>query len=262
MSKSRKAAKKSVMLLFRKAAKKSVMLLFACLFIASVGLAGCGGASNEESGTDAKTSENNTAIDHSKPLTITVFDNAANYQGEQTGWYGKLLKDKFNLTLNILAPQVAGDQLYKTRSAAGNLGDLLIIDNSQLEELIPAGLIMDLTDRVKNTKYLSQYVDNHFKPFNEAFDKVNPDGKIYALPTFTADTSPTTFSEDQPYSSPILPWDYYKGVGAPKLNNLTDLLNVLKKCRRSIPRLRTGSRSFRSPCGRIGMAEGWRTYAG
>ncbi|MET3545554.1 putative aldouronate transport system substrate-binding protein [Paenibacillus favisporus] len=224
----------------RKAAKKSVMLLFACLFAASVGLAGCGGSSNEESGTDAKTSENNTAIDHSKPLTITVFDNAANYQGEQTGWYGKLLKDKFNLTLNILAPQVAGDQLYKTRSAAGNLGDLLIIDNSQLEELIPAGLIMDLTDRVKNTKYLSQYVDNHFKPFNVAFDKVNPDGKIYALPTFTADTSPTTFSEDQPYSSPILPWDYYKGVGAPKLNNLTDLLNVLKKMQEKYPKTPDG----------------------
>ncbi|MBJ9989167.1 hypothetical protein [Paenibacillus sp. S28] len=224
----------------RKAAKKSVMLLFACLFIASVGLAGCGSASNEESGTDTKTSQNNTAIDHSKPLTITVFDNAANYQGEQTGWYGKLLKDKFNLTLNILAPQVAGDQLYKTRSAAGNLGDLLIIDNSQLEELIPAGLIMDLTDKVKNTKYLSQYVDNHFKPFNEAFDKVNPDGKIYALPTFTADTSPTTFSEDQPYSSPILPWDYYKGVGAPKLNNLTDLLNVLKKMQEKYPKTPDG----------------------
>lgn len=224
----------------KKAAKKSVMLLFACLFIASVGLAGCGSGSNEEPGTDVKTSENNTAIDHSKPLTITVFDNAANYQGEQTGWYGKLLKDKFNLTLNILAPQVAGDQLYKTRSAAGNLGDLLIIDNSQLEELIPAGLIMDLTDKVKNTKYLSQYVDNHFKPFNEAFDKVNPDGKIYALPTFTADTSPTTFSEDQPYSSPILPWDYYKGVGAPKLNNLTDLLNVLKKMQEKYPKTPDG----------------------
>ena len=75
------------------------------------------------------------------------------------------------------------------------MGDLLIVDNSQLEELIPAGLIMDLTDKIKNTKYLSQYVDNHFKPFNAAFQKVNPDGKIYALPTFEADTSPTTFSE-------------------------------------------------------------------
>ena len=233
-----------------KAVKKSMLMLFACLFMVSVALTGCGGESNNkaastasskssDSGTGA-TSKASTAIDHSKPLTITVFDNAANYQGEQKGWYGKLIKDKFNITLNILAPQVAGDQLYKTRSAAGNLGDLLIVNNSQLEELIPAGLIMDLTDKIKNTQNLSKYVDNHFKPFNAAFQKVNPDGKIYALPTFEADTSPTTFSEQTPYSSPIMPWDYFKGVGAPKLNNLDDLLNVLKQMHEKYPKTPDG----------------------
>ena len=180
-----------------KAVKKSMLLLFACLFMVSVVLTGCAGGSNNtastvnhncitSSATQALSYTQETAIDHSKPLTITVFDNAANYQGEQTGWYGKLIKDKFNITLNILAPQVAGDQLYKTRTAAGDLGDLLIVDNSQLEELIPAGLIMDLTDKIKNTQYLSKYVDNHFKPFNAAFRKINPDGKIYGLPTFDA----------------------------------------------------------------------------
>lgn len=220
-----------------KTGKKSMVVLFTCLFMVTTALAGC---SKSEPSTNESGSQNNTTIDHSKPLTLTVFSNAANYQGEQTGWYGKLLKDKFNITLNILAPQVAGDQLYKTRSAAGDLGDILIIENSQLEELIPVGLVMDITDRVANTKYLSQYVDNHFKPFNGGFDKVNPEGKIYGLPTFVADTSPTTFSEELPYSSPILPWDYYKGVGAPKLNNLTDLLNVLKKMQAEYPKTPDG----------------------
>ncbi|MBB6634714.1 sugar ABC transporter substrate-binding protein [Cohnella thailandensis] len=229
--------------------KKSIAVSMAGSILVSAALAGCSNgsnntstASNSPSGSSASASASQTsgAIDHSKPLTITVYDNAANYQGEQTGWYGKLVKDKFNITLNILAPQVAGDQLYKTRTAAGDLGDLLIIDNSQLEELIPAGLIMDLTDKIKNTKYLSQYVDNHFKPFNAAFDQVNPEGKIYALPTMEADTSPTTFSEEIPYSSPIMPWDYYKGVGAPKLNNLTDLLNVLKQMQEKYPKTPDG----------------------
>lgn len=234
----------------RKVVKKSMVAALASLFLAAVALTGCNSgskntqASSEPSGsatgTATATPQASTAIDHSKPLTITVFDNAANYQGDQPGWYAKLLKDKFNITLNILAPQVAGDQLYKTRSAAGNLGDLLIVDNSQLEELIPAGLIMDITDKVKNTKYLSKYVDKHFKPFNTAFDKVNPQGKIYAMPTFEADTSPTTFSEELPYSSPIMPWDYYKGVGAPKLNNLTDLLNVLKQMQQKYPKTPDG----------------------
>lgn len=230
-------------------AKKSMMVSLAGILLASAALAGCSNSNNDNaassaapssSGTEASAPAGSSGIDHSKPLTITVFDNAANYQGEQTGWYGKLIKDKFNITLNILAPQVAGDQLYKTRSAAGDLGDLLIIDNSQLEELLPAGMIMDLTDKLKNTKYLSQYVDNHFKPFNAAFDKVNPEGKIYGMPTFEADTSPTTFSEEIPYSSPIMPWDYYKGVGAPKLNNLSDLLNVLKQMQEKYPKTPDG----------------------
>ncbi|AIQ70210.1 hypothetical protein PGRAT_23075 [Paenibacillus graminis] len=221
------------------------MLLFGTiLLLGATALSGCSGNSNNAAGTAAGTAtgsaEPGAGIDHSKPLTITVFDNAANYQGEQTGWYGKLIKDKFNITLNILSPQVAGDQLYKTRSASGDLGDLLIIENSQLEELIPAGMIMDLTDKIKNTEYLSKYVDNHFKPFNAAFESVNKDGKIYALPTFVSDTSPTTFSEEIPYSSPIMPWDYYKGIGSPKLNNLTDLMNALKQMQEKYPKTPDG----------------------
>lgn len=230
-----------------KVVKKSMSVSLAGLFLASAALTGCSDGSKNNtsssaapSGASAGASQAAGAIDHSKPITITVFDNAANYQGEQTGWYGKLVKDKFNITLNILAPQVAGDQLYKTRTAAGDLGDLVIVDNSQLEELIPAGLVMDITDKIKSTKYLSQYVDNHFKPFNSGFDKVNPEGKIYGLPTFEADTSPTTFSEELPYSSPIMPWDYYKGVGAPKLNNLDDLLNVLKQMQAKYPKTPDG----------------------
>lgn len=222
----------------RKVAQKSLAISLAGFFLASAALTGC--SSDSKNTSPSNEPSGSGTLDHSKPITITVFNNAANYQGEQTGWYGKLLKDKFNMTLNILAPQVAGDQLYKTRTAAGDLGDLLIIDNSQLEELLPAGLIMDLTDKLKNTKYLYQYVDKHFKPFNAAFDKVNPEGKIYALPTFTADTSPTTFSEELPYSSPIMPWDYYKGVGAPKLNNLQDLLSVLKQMQAKYPKTPDG----------------------
>lgn len=101
-------------------------------------------------------------------------------------------------------------------------------------------MIMDLTDMIKNTEHLSQYVDNHFKPFNVAFEKQNPDGKIYALPAFTADTSPTTFSEELPYSSPIMPWDYYKGIGAPKLNNLNDLMTALKDMQAKYPKTPDG----------------------
>lgn len=218
------------------AVKRPVIILFICIFLLSAVLSGCGNAS--QNGNQNTTTQATTAPPEqmtNTPLSIDIFNNAANYQGEQTGWFGQIVKEKFNLTLNILSPQVAGDALYKTRTAAGNLGDLLIVDNSQMEELIPAGLVADMTDMIKDYPNLSKYLDNHFKPFNATFESVNPEGKIYGFPTFEADTSPTTFSEELPYSSPIMPWDYYKGVGAPKLNNLNDLLDVLKQMRDKYP---------------------------
>lgn len=229
----------------RKEVNKTIALLCVSFLLVITVLAGCtsptSNTSPESANGEAPSAESTSdARDHSQPLTITVFSNAANYQGEQTGWYGKLLKDKFNLTLNVLAPQVAGDQLYNTRAAGGDLGDLLVIDNSQLEELIPAGMIMDLTDLIANTDHLSQYVDDHFKPFNESFEQVNPEGRIYAMPTYIAPTSPTTFSEELPYSSPILPWDYYQGIGAPKLGNLNDLLDALKQMQERYPQTPDG----------------------
>lgn len=229
-----------------KVIKRTSAVLFTLMLTISVALSGCTGATNNQGNSNKQQNSNKQkssltdAGTNQDPLTITVFSNAANYQGEQTGWYGKLLKDKFNITLNILSPQVAGDQLYKTRTAAGDLGDLLVIDNSQFEELIPAGLILDITDMVQDTNYLSTYVNDHFKPFNDAFAEVNPDQKIYGMPTFVAGTSPTTFSEDLPYASPILPWDYYKGVGSPELKNLDDLLNVLKKMQEQYPQTPDG----------------------
>ena len=44
-------------------------------------------------------------VNHDETLTIEVYDVAANYQGMQTGWYAKEIKDRFNIELNIVAPQ-------------------------------------------------------------------------------------------------------------------------------------------------------------
>ena len=73
-------------------------------------------------------------------LTIDVFDSVSNYQGLQSGWFAELVKEKFNMELNLISPNVAGggDTLYQTRSANGNLGDVIItkLDNSRLKDLV------------------------------------------------------------------------------------------------------------------------------
>lgn len=67
-------------------------------------------------------------------ITVDVFDAQANFQGIQSGWFAKVVKDRFNMELNIIAPNVAGggDTLYGIRSAAGNLGDLVIVSGERV----------------------------------------------------------------------------------------------------------------------------------
>jgi putative aldouronate transport system substrate-binding protein len=179
-----------------------------------------------------------------KPLTITVFDDAANFQGTQKGWFGKLVKDKFNLTLSVLAPNVSGSGLYQTRAAAGDLGDLLIISNPELSDCIKSGLVKDMTSTVKKYPNLMKY-NKEFAYFNKTVDKVqNPKGKIYGFPTNTVPTSPTSYTSVAPYSSPMLPWNYYTGIGAPTIKNLNGLMDVLQQMQKKYPTSPTGKKTI------------------
>ena len=99
--------------------------------------------------------------DDNSLMTVEVFDQLANYQGEQKGWFAKVIKDKFNIKLNIVAPNVAGggSTLFDTRAAAGNLGDIVIIGSGsgQAEKVAKSKLVTDLSSYIKNTKYLKTY---------------------------------------------------------------------------------------------------------
>lgn len=175
-----------------RAIKKAVALLISLSLVATLST-GWVEKSKNLSNASSKTSN--------EPLKIDIFDNAANYQGEQNGWFAQVVKKKFNLTLNILSPQVSGDSLYKTRAASGNLGDLMIINNDQLGDCIKAGLVMDISKMINDYPNLKKY-SKHFQYFNANFDKtINPKGLIYGFPTNEADTSPTSYSQTVPYSS-------------------------------------------------------------
>ena len=58
------------------------------------------------------------------PVVLTFYDEAANYHGTQSGWFAKVVKDRFNIELNIIAPQVVGNDVYTTRAMEGDLGDI------------------------------------------------------------------------------------------------------------------------------------------
>ncbi|MDR2951761.1 MAG: hypothetical protein LBU82_00810 [Treponema sp.] len=172
-------------------------------------------------------------------MTIEMYNKAANFSGIQPGWFGKMLKDKFDIQLNIIAPQVSGEALYQTRTAAGNLGDFVLLDNDQFLDCIKAGLIMDVSGIIKNYPNIMTW-EKQINAYNSSIAA----GKIYGIPCQMTNTSPTSYSEFDVYSSPWLPWDYYTEVGAPTLRNMDDLLDVLEKIQKAHPRGADGNPAY------------------
>lgn len=185
----------------------------------------------------------NTTIDKSKALTLDVYSTQANYQGLQTGWYAKILKDKFNIELNIIAPNIAGggDTLYQTRSAAGNLGDIVILDNSKMKECVDAGIVMDLSKYLEGKKNVAKYqvgIDN-LKNF------IGGDG-TYALPIYASTESPLKPSlfTDKIAVASYMPFDYYQELGSPEIKNEEGLLDVLAQMQSKHPTTESGKKTY------------------
>ena len=225
--------------------KKVVSLLVASTMIMAT-LAGCGSsaggaapaASDSAASTDSSAASDTAAADTSTDaasgdtMEIEVYDAAANYQGLQTGWFDKVVKDRFNIDLNIIAPQVAGDAIYQTRTSAGNLGDIVLLDSVDFADCVKAGLIKDITADLPNYANLNGYMDQ-IKVYNSGLEGNN--GEIYGIPTQMMNTSPTEYSQDVIYSSPLLRWDLYKEIGAPDIKDLDGLVDVLGQIQAAHP---------------------------
>ncbi len=164
-------------------------------------------------------------------IIVDVYDELANYQGIQSGWFAKAVKDRFNMELNIIAPNVAGggETLRQTRFAAGDLGDLVVVStaNGALGDLVEAGLILDCSSLMEGKAVLENY--------GEAIRAVNtlvpPEREgLWAFPNSVSQLSPEEPSEGVDLTfGPYIRWDYYGKAGYPRIRNLADFLDVLEE---------------------------------
>lgn len=182
------------------------------------------------------------AGDDNAPMTFEIYDVAANYQGMQSGWFAKVVKDKFNIELNIIAPQVAGDSIYQLRASSGNLGDIVLLEATQFNDCLEAGLIKDISAEIKNCPNLMKFNDQ-ISTFNKGLPG-NSAGKYYGIPTEMTDTSPTTVTQERIYSLPQLKWNLYNKIGAPEIKNLDDLLKAFVEIRKIHPTNANGDPAY------------------
>ncbi len=81
-------------------------------------------ASSADASTDtAADAEDLEDVIPEETVTLDVYSQLANYSGEQIGWFGQIMLEKFNVKLNIINDP---DGVYETRMESGDLGDIVL----------------------------------------------------------------------------------------------------------------------------------------
>lgn len=215
---------------------KKILSICLCVMMSVSLLAGCD--------SDNKQSQGSTNSKYKDFITVDVFDTLANYQGIQSGWFAEVVREKFNMELNIIAPNVAGggDTLFQTRSTAGNLGELIIsgTDNGRFENMVKANLLMDMTELLKDKDILKNY--------SVAIEKANKDvgaEGIYGIPSEISKQSPTVSADGiEPMVAPYVRWDSYKKIGYPEIDSLEGLIPVMEKMQEATPESNSGKKTY------------------
>lgn len=177
--------------------------------------------------------------DDKKPIRLTVYSQLANYNGEQIGWFSKVLLDKFNVKLDIVNDT---DGIFVTRMESGNLGDIIIFGSSVGDylEAIDKGLLFEWNQDDLLTEYGSYIKENMVKAL-EKNAGLSPDGKVYGygvgVATNATDHASTIYHPDARY-------DLYKQLGYPKISTLEDWVDVLAQMKEICPTSDTGKETY------------------
>lgn len=164
-------------------------------------------------------------------VTLDVYDQLANYSGEQIGWFAQVMLEKFNVKLNIISQP---DQTaFQTRMESGNLGDLVIWgdDGEYYLDAISKGMLYDWNEDDLLEEYGS-YIVEHM-PFALEKNKIISGGDtIYGV---GFDVAVNANERQGIMYEWDLRWDLYKELGYPEIKNLDDMVNVLEQMKEICP---------------------------
>lgn len=194
-------------------------------------LAACGG-SNDQS------SENGDA-------TISVFTQAATYEGNFDGYVGKAIKDATGVSLTVTPSSIGGTDRFQTKLSTGDLGDLIVFSSrDSLMQAVDAGAVLDLAT-------VKDKLPNAFR-FTDAIDRMTSTdgGKVWAIPVGVSDKPEV--SKSDPKQAPALRYDYYKELGSPRIKTYWDYKDVAEAMVKAHPKNEQGENFYA-----LSLFSGW-----
>ncbi len=172
-------------------------------------------------------------------VTLDVYDQLANYSGEQIGWFAQVMLDKFNVKLNII-PEADG--VYDTRMESGDLGDLVIWgnDGDQYQQAVDKGMLFDWNEDDILSDY-GPYIKENMQAALEKNQSINSDGKLYgfghAVARNSTDLQGFLYTWD-------LRYDLYEEIGSPEIKDLDGLVDVLAQMQEVCPTDDNGNKTY------------------
>lgn len=248
--------------------KKVVSLVLASAMVCS--LAACGGATTTTQNANANTdndadvddtvsaeNSNNANTDAStdnedagaqeadysdvipdETVTLTVYSQLSNYEGEQIGWFADILKEKFNVKLNIISN---GDGVFDTRMESGNLGDIVLFgsDGDEYTRAYTNGMLLDWNEDDILSDY-GPYIKSHMAKALEKNASIS-EGVVYG---FGHDVASSAGQYDEISYHPDIRYDLYKQIGSPQIDELEDYIDVLKQMKEVCPTSDSGKEAY------------------
>lgn len=172
-------------------------------------------------------------------VTLEVYSQLSNYSGKQLGWFADIMKEKFNVELNIINNP---DGTFATRMESGNLGDIVVFGApDQYAQAATAGLLLDWEDEDILADF-GPYISENLQP---ALDKVKnmsgSDGKVHGYGHDVA-TDPTKTKINDYW--PALRYDLYEEIGKPEIKTLDDYIPVFEKMKEVCPTSDSGKETY------------------
>lgn len=216
--------------------KNFISLLLVSSICMTAGLSGC---EKSDDGSSAKREK------EKKVITLEVFNEFGSYHGLQEGWIADILKEKFNVELNI-TPHFPEE--YEKRLKEKDLGDILLFFESATTygDVLKKGLLYDWNQDDLLAKHGS-YIKDHLEDALQKNRKMTAEitgGDNDTLYGF-CDNMGASSKDHQPFFYTWdLRWDLYKKLGYPKVNNLDDYEKLLKDMVKACPKDDSGNKAY------------------
>lgn len=169
----------------------------------------------------------------SEPVTINVYSQLANFNGEQLGWSADLLLDRFNVKINIIQDQ---DGVFATRMADGDLGDIIVwgSNGADYKTAVERGLLLDW-EKYDMLEDYAPYIAANYTNALENNRSMNADGKIHGFGHGIALANANGAAHQSFFYTWDIRWDLYAQLGYPEIKNMEDLLNVFIQMKEICP---------------------------